>query len=92
MDSDEDLLAHGRRMYLPRGTPFLPLYQTSPRSAQRKLGERVIKENLLYDYDKEGLTPIELERDIIKAGDAIMLAEKMGRAQLPLLEKRSLKA
>ena len=57
MDSDEDLLAHGRRMYLPRGTPFLPLYQTSPRPAQRKLGELVVKEGLIYDYDNEGKGP-----------------------------------
>ena len=68
MDSDEDLLAHGRRMYLPRGTPFLGLYQTSPRPAQRTLAEKVITEDLIYDYDKEGMTPIDLERKIIQNG------------------------
>ena len=41
IDSDADMVALGRDLYYPEGTPFMILYQTSPYKEQRFLAAKV---------------------------------------------------
>ena len=43
VDGDGDVLSLGRRVLMPKGTPFLDMYKFSPLEVQRKIGAEVTK-------------------------------------------------
>ena len=67
VDNERDMLDKGWKLYLPLGTPFMAMYQTSPIEAQAKLGVQVEENNQLFAYD-QGLTPLDLEKRIVREG------------------------
>ena len=69
VDSEQDLLDKGWKLWLPKGGVFEYMFIISPKEALRKVGHQVIDNEQFFFYDQQGLTPIDLEKRIISEGN-----------------------
>lgn len=87
VDSDQDIVDLGRKLYLPHGSAFVNLYKSSPWKAQQIISKQIEENQQLYYYDK-GLPPYELEVQMIREGSATILGSVMALSLFGLLEQR----
>ena len=69
VDSDADMLAQGRNLFLPEGHDLTKMYLTSPIMAQRALAEQTVADGNTY-YRIKGRLPLTLEEQVIFQGMA----------------------
>ena len=64
VESDTDMLAQGRNLFLPAGNDLTDMYLTSPITAQRAIAQQTIANGNTY-YRNKGRPPLELEDQVI---------------------------